>query len=95
VAYTYYRIDPVRDLLDSSGFTGVNVSVVSMQKVVEDVYSLARGQIYGSPLFDEFQRRGVDGQRVIDAFTEMLLREFGNQARRIPLRAIIFEARRP
>jgi SAM-dependent methyltransferase len=95
VAHTYYRIDPVRDLLDSTGFTGVNVSVVSMQKVVEDAYSLARGQIYGSPLFDEFQRRGVDAQTVIDAFTETLLSEFGNQATRIPLRAIVFEARRP
>ncbi len=53
VAYTYHQIDPVRDLLDTVGFTGVNVSVVSIQKVLEDAYSLARGQIYGSPLFDE------------------------------------------
>ena len=93
VAYTYHQIDPVRDLLDSVGFAGVNVSVVSMQKVVEDVYSLARGQIYGSPLFDEFRRRGVDAQRVVDALTETLLREFGSQP--TPLRAIVFEARRP
>jgi len=95
VAYTYHQIDPVRDLLDSVGFTGVNVSVVDMRKVVEDAYSLARGQIYGSPLFEEFRLRGVDAERVVDAFTEMLLREFGNQPTRVPLRAIVFEARRP
>lgn len=95
VAYTCHQIDPVRDLLGSIGFAGVNVSVVSMQKVVEDAYSLARGQIYGSPLFDEFRLRGVDAQRVVDAFTEMLLREFGSQPTRIPLRAFVFEARRP
>src|SRR5262249_18871808 len=29
VAHTYHQIDPVRDLLDSIGFTGLNVSVVS------------------------------------------------------------------
>jgi hypothetical protein len=66
-----------------------------MQKVVEDAYSLARGQIYGSPLFEEFRLRGVNAERVVDAFTEMLLREFGNQPTRVPLRAIVFEARRP
>src|SRR6266496_861400 len=95
VAHAYHRIDPVRDLLDTVGFTGVNVSVVSIQKVVEDAYSLARGQIYGSPLFDEFRLRGVDTQTVVDAFTEVLQREFGNRPTRVPLRAIVFEARRP
>jgi hypothetical protein len=62
---------------------------------VEEAYSLARGQIYGSPLFDEFRLRGVDAQRVVEAFTEVLLREFGNQPTRVPLQAIVFEARRP
>jgi len=95
VAHTYHQIDPVRDLLDSIGFTGLNVSVVSIQKVVEEAYAFARGQIYGSPLFDEFRLRGVDAQTVVDAFTEMLQREFGNQPTRVPLRAIVFEARRP
>jgi SAM-dependent methyltransferase len=95
VAYTYHQIDPVRDLLDSVGFTGVNVSVVDMQKVVEDAYSLARGQIYGSPLFDEFRLRGIEAETVVDAFAEMLICEFGSQPTRIPLRAIVFEARRP
>jgi ubiquinone/menaquinone biosynthesis C-methylase UbiE len=95
VPFGYHQIDPIRDLLNSIGFIGFNVSVVGMQKVVEDAYSLARGQIYGSPLVDEFRLRGVDAQRVVDAFTEMLLREFGSQPTRMPLRAIVFEARRP
>lgn len=95
VPFAYYRIDPVRDLLDSVGFTRVNVSVVSIRKVVEDAYSFAQGQIYGSPLVEDFLLRGVDADKVVDALTEMLLCEFGSQPTRMPLRAIVFEARRP
>jgi hypothetical protein len=51
--YTYRQIDPVRDLLDSVGFTGDDIFVVSM------------------------------------------LHEFGNEPTRVPLRAIVVEARRP
>jgi hypothetical protein len=37
--FSYHRIDPVRELLDSVGFIGINVSVVGIQKAVEDAYS--------------------------------------------------------
>jgi len=95
VPFSYHRLDPVRDLLDGVGFTGINVSVVGIQKVVEDAYSFARGLIYGSPVVDEFLLRGVDVHSVVDALTEILLREFGSQPIRMPLRAIVFDARRP
>ena len=82
-------------MLDGVGFTGINVSVVGIQKVVEDAYSFARGLIYGSPVVEEFLLRGVDVHSVVDALTEILLREFGSQPIRMPLRAIVFDARRP
>ena len=63
--------------------------------MVEDAYSFAQGQIYGSPLVEDFLLRGVDADKVVDALTEMLLCEFGSQPTRMPLRAIVFEARRP
>jgi len=95
VPFAYHRIDPVRDLLDSVGFTGVNISVVSIRKSVADVSAFARGQVRGSPLFDELRVRGVDPDRVVDALTELVVREFGSEPTRMPLRAIVFEARRP
>ncbi len=95
VPFAYHRIDSVRDLLDSVGFTGVNISVVSIQKSVVDVSAFARAQVHGSPLFDEFRVRGVDPDRVVDALTELIVQELGSEPTRLSLRAIVFEARRP
>ena len=63
--------------------------------MIEDAPAFARGAVYGSPLVDDFRLRNVNPDRVVDALAEALLREFGSQPTRMPLRAIIFEAQRP
>jgi ubiquinone/menaquinone biosynthesis C-methylase UbiE len=95
VPFAHHQIDPVRDLLDRVGFTGVHISVVDIHKVIEDPPAFARGLVYGSPLVDDFRLCNVDPDRVVEALAEALLREFGSQTTRMPLRAIIFEAQRP
>ena len=71
VPFAYHRVDPVRDLLDTVGFTRVNVSVVGIQKVVEDAYSFAQGQIYGSPLVDDFIRFFIGSIARLDSRSEI------------------------
>jgi SAM-dependent methyltransferase len=93
--FTCHRIDPIRDGLDEAGFTDLRVAVLSIDKTVPNVPVCAHALVHGSPLLDEIRSRGaVDPERVVAALAEALPREFGTDPTQIPLRAIVFEARR-
>ena len=93
--FSCHRIDPLREELDAAGFADHGICVVAIEKTIADVASYARGAVYGSPLLNELQARGIDPERVVDALAQAIPREFGNAPTRTPLRAIVFDARRP
>ena len=94
VPFSYHRIDPIKDALDTAGFTDLRIVVLSMNKLVPDVATYARALVLGNPLVDQVRARGgVAPERVIEALAEALPREFGTDPTRVPLQAIVFEAR--
>jgi SAM-dependent methyltransferase len=94
VPFSYHRIDPIKDALDTAGFTDLRIVVLSMNKLVPDVATYARALVLGNPLVDQIRARGgVAPERVIEALAEALPREFGTDPTRVPLQAIVFEAR--
>jgi hypothetical protein len=81
--------------LAAAGFTDLRIAVLSLNKIVPDVGTFARALVLGNPLISQIQTRGgVDPERVIEALADALPREFGTDPTRIPLQAIVFEARR-
>jgi SAM-dependent methyltransferase len=95
VPFSYHRIDPIKDSLDTVGFTDLRVAVLSLKKTVPDVATYARALVLGNPLIEQIRARGsVDPERVIEELAEALPREFGTDPVRIPLQAIVFEASR-
>lgn len=93
--FSYHRLDPIKDSLAAAGFTDLRVAVLSLSKIVPDVATYARALVLGNPLIDQIRARGsVDPERVIEALAEALPREFGTDPTRVPLQAIVFEARR-
>jgi hypothetical protein len=81
--------------LAAAGFTDLRIAVLSLSKIVPDVATYARALVLGNPLIDQVRARGsADPERVIEELAEALPREFGNNPTRIPLQAIVFEARR-
>jgi SAM-dependent methyltransferase len=91
---SYYKIDPIKDSLAEAGFTDLKVSVLSREKEVMDFGFFARGLVYGNPLIDMIRTRGgVDPDQVVNALARALRQEFGDRGR-IPLQAIMFEAKR-
>ena len=93
--FNCHRVDPIRDGLDEAGFADLRIAVLSVDKIVPDVPTYAQALVPGSPLLDEIRARGdVDPERVVAALAEALPREFGAAPTRIPLQAIVFEARR-
>jgi hypothetical protein len=95
VPFSYHRLDPIKDSLAAAGFTDLRIAVLSLSKIVPDVATYARALVLGNPLIDQVRARGsVDPERVIEELAEALPREFGTNPTRIPLEAIVFEARR-
>ena len=69
--------------------------MLSLNKIIPDVPTYARAVVLGNPLVDQIRARGgVDPERVIEELAEALPREFGTDPTRIPLQAIVFDARR-
>ena len=95
VPFSYYRIDPIKDSLTAAGFTELRIAVLSFEKTIPDPAVYARALVYGNPLIDQIGARGgVDPERVVDAVTEALLNAFGTDPTRMPLQAIVFEAKK-
>ena len=70
--------------------------MVRVEKRIPEAGPFARGLVHGNPLIDQIRARGgVDIDRVVDALTAALHQEFGADPGRMPLQAIVFEARRP
>ena len=62
---------------------------------IADIAAFSQSLVYGGPVLGELRARDVDPDRVVDALAEALPRAFGSNPTRVPLRAIVFEARRP
>jgi SAM-dependent methyltransferase len=95
VPYSCHRIDPIKEALGEAGFGEIMIAVLKQERRVADTAGYARALVYGSPLIDQIRSRGeADPERVVDALADALPREFGGDPMRIPLQAIVFEARR-
>lgn len=85
-----YAFDPIKDSMVAAGFSDISVAVVRLEKEIPDAAAFARGLVYGSPLIDQIGSRGdVDPQRIFEAVTNALRREFGADPGRMPLQALV------
>ncbi len=94
-AFGQYQIDPIKEALITAAFGDIRISVVNIEKAIPDTAAFARALIYANVVINQVQAHSsVALDRVVDALTEALSREFGASPTRIPLQAIVFEARR-
>jgi SAM-dependent methyltransferase len=93
VPFSCHQIDPIKELLITAGFTGINVAVVSHDKEIADIASFARAAVYGNPPIDQVRARGgVEPELIVDALAQEFRREFGADPGHMPLQAIMFSA---
>ncbi|MGJ0505437.1 MAG: class I SAM-dependent methyltransferase [Methylocystis sp.] len=88
------EIDPIKESLIGAGFIDIAVSVQPRVKDVADPVAFAQGLVLGSPLFEQIRTRGgVSAESLVDALTERLTQEHGDSPMRLPMQAILYEAR--
>lgn len=95
VPFGYHSIDAIKQSLIAAGFGGITVAVLDRTKEAGDLAEFAEGLVRGNPAIDEIKARAtVSPETIIAAVAEKLKSEFG-PSRRMPLQAIVFEARKP
>jgi len=94
VPFSYPQIDPIKESLSVAGFTGINIAVVKLEKEIPDAGAFARRIVYGNPLIEQIRARGGEPEKVHEAVVKKLRAEFGADPGRMPLQAIVFEARK-
>jgi SAM-dependent methyltransferase len=94
VPFGYCSIDAIKEAVAEAGFTGFSAAVLHIDKTVADMTAFARGLIHGNPVVEQIRARGGDPDRVVEAVSDAMRREFGDPPRS-PLQVIFFEARKP
>ena len=70
--------------------------VLKIDKTIAETRRFAEGLILGNPIIEEICARGTPNPAaIVDAVTAALQREFGQDPGRMPLQAIVFDARKP
>jgi ubiquinone/menaquinone biosynthesis C-methylase UbiE len=96
VPFSCHHIDPIKTSLIDSGFANIEVAVVRREKEIPAAATFGRGLVFGNPLIDQIRARGgVAPDRVADAITQALQREFSADPGRMPLQAIVLSAIKP
>jgi ubiquinone/menaquinone biosynthesis C-methylase UbiE len=96
VPFSCHHIDPIKTSLIDAGFADIEIAVVRLEKEISAAATFGRGLVFGNPLIDQIRvRGGVAPERVVDAITQALKREFGADPGRMPLQAIVFSATKP
>lgn len=88
------EIDPIKESLIDAGFMDITVSVQSRVKEVANPVDFAKGLVFGSPLFEQLRERGgVRADTIVEALAERFTQELGENPMRLPMQAILYEAR--
>ncbi|MBM3577660.1 MAG: methyltransferase domain-containing protein [Alphaproteobacteria bacterium] len=94
LAFSCAEIDPIKESLLGAGFTDITVSVQSRVKDVANPVDFAKGLVFGSPLFEQLRERGgVCAETIVEALAKRLTEELGQNPMRLPMQAILYEAR--
>jgi SAM-dependent methyltransferase len=93
VPFGYHSVDAIRDALMRAGFEGVESAIIAKEKEIPDFSRFAQALIYGNPIVDQVRSRGgANPDLIVEAIEARFRHEFGNG--RMPLQAIVFEARK-
>ncbi|MCX5570882.1 MULTISPECIES: class I SAM-dependent methyltransferase [Kaistia] len=87
---------PIRASLAEAGFVDIGTDFVTRRGAIPDARVFADGLVYGNPTIAEVRARGgVDPEALVDAIATELRREFGPDPGRMPMRILVFQARKP
>ena len=89
VPFDYHDSDTIRQSLTRAGFTGVEVSRVTLDSPIPSARDFATGLVFGNPLIDELHARGGDPQQIRAAVAAAIEARLGET---LTLQALVIEA---
>jgi len=96
VPFSCAAIDPLKAMVLDAGFADLRISVVTLDKIVDDLEQFSRGLIFGNPLIDQIRARNGPSPEAMQAKLLALLQaEFGSGPAIMPLQTIFYRASKP
>jgi SAM-dependent methyltransferase len=96
VPFSLHDPEPTRALLAQAGFAPIEVTPLAKEGASPTAAEAARGLIDGNPIGSAIRERRPEAvDEVRRATAAAVAAELGERPVRVPLRAIVFEARRP
>jgi ubiquinone/menaquinone biosynthesis C-methylase UbiE len=96
VPYGFHEPEPIRALLTEAGFEGVQWAHVDQTGTSPSAEDAATGLLEGNPIRDAIVARRAEALPEIKrALAARIAAELGDRPVRVPLRALVFSARRP
>lgn len=93
--FGYHDHSTIQAQLTEAGFSDVRIEESASQSEVDVGALLAQGLVYGNPVIAEINARGSSKpEAVADAVANALRRTFGVDPFKMPLKALVIEARR-
>ena len=93
VPFSYSDPEAVVSDLGIAGFQAVTVAAISVERVVNDWETFARGIVFGNPLCIEIENRGGDATSVMNKTRDAFVAMWGEAPTSMPLQITIFHAR--
>ncbi|WP_419831369.1 class I SAM-dependent methyltransferase [Endozoicomonas atrinae] len=89
VPFGYHDIDAINASLREAGFTSITAKTLPLRSRILSAELLARGIVFGSPLYEEIVSRNGDLVAIHSRVQKVLESQFGNE---MPIQAIVFGA---
>jgi len=94
--FGYAEIDPIKALIEQTGFRGLDIHVVAATVERPDARHVARGLVEGNPGIHEVRERATaEVETIVEAVAHAVEAAFGPAPLKIPLQEIVFTAFKP
>jgi len=96
VPFSLHDPAPTRTLLEQTGFGQIEWTRLEKTGTSPSAFEAATGMLEGSPIFGQITERRPEAlDEIKQAVAARIAAELGDRPVRIPLRALVFSARRP
>ncbi len=95
VPFSCAPIDPLKDLLGTTGFDQITISVMPFVKTIPNIDAFAHALVYGNPLNLEIRERSsIHPDEAVSRIARMLRTRFGDDGK-MKMQTIFYSARKP
>lgn len=93
--YGWNDVPAIIEMVENAGFLDVMSFSLNETSAAPTAESVATGTLMGTPVYGQLVEQGVDVEAYVAKFAREIRAQVGEEEIRVPMRAFVFEARKP